>query len=83
MCPLCDENLGCKYWDLKKSCTLTKVIIIEAMLEFLFDMLLVVPAENMFMVWVLTEDIWNVYPKFRFVILLLIDGLLNSFVYNT
>ena len=20
MCPLCDEDLGCKYWDLKMSC---------------------------------------------------------------
>eukprot|EP00794_Sanderia_malayensis_P016506 gene16505-18151_t len=30
MCPLCDENLGCKYWDLKKSCTLAKV-------SYLFD----------------------------------------------
>ena len=25
MCPRCNENFGCKYWDLKKSCTLAKV----------------------------------------------------------
>ncbi|XP_065061399.1 anoctamin-7-like isoform X1 [Rhopilema esculentum] len=25
MCPRCNENFGCKYWDLKKSCNLAKV----------------------------------------------------------
>ena len=25
MCPQCDENLGCKYWDLKLSCNQAKV----------------------------------------------------------
>ncbi|XP_065655307.1 anoctamin-7 isoform X3 [Hydra vulgaris] len=30
MCPLCDEHIGCEYWDLKKSCMLAK-------LSYLFD----------------------------------------------
>ncbi|XP_065679230.1 anoctamin-7-like isoform X1 [Hydra vulgaris] len=30
MCPLCDEHIGCKYWDLKTSCT-------RAKLSYLFD----------------------------------------------
>nr|XP_047138898.1 anoctamin-7 isoform X2 [Hydra vulgaris] len=30
MCPLCDEYIGCKYWDLKNSCMLAK-------LSYLFD----------------------------------------------
>ncbi|XP_057304531.1 anoctamin-7-like isoform X4 [Hydractinia symbiolongicarpus] len=30
MCPRCDEHIGCKYWDLKQSCTLAKV-------SYLFD----------------------------------------------
>ena len=25
MCPRCDENIGCKYWDLKQSCQRAKV----------------------------------------------------------
>ena len=26
MCPRCDENIGCKYWDLKQSCQRAKVL---------------------------------------------------------